>query len=123
MAMARHGVVGGYVGFRPGPIVTVPRYVYRPYYGVGVGVGIGIGLGLSPYWGYPYYPYYSSAPVVVERNTIVEQPSTGADVIVPYDNAPPARSLLRDLQGHCYERTYANGRETRVELDPSECNF
>ncbi|MCB1670496.1 MAG: hypothetical protein R3F41_11385 [Gammaproteobacteria bacterium] len=37
---------------------------------------------------------------------------------------PPARRLLRDLSGRCYE-IYRDGAgtESRVELDPSACNF
>ena len=36
----------------------------------------------------------------------------------------PQRRLLRDLSGRCYEIVLDSaGNETRVELDPSACNF
>jgi len=34
------------------------------------------------------------------------------------------RSLLRDIHGDCYERSYdSQGRETRIQLPDSACNF
>ncbi len=107
-----------------------PAHVVRSrgglYSGLGWGLGLGIGYGIGynafgpRYYGYPYGDYYyPPREVIVEHNTYIEQP----------DSAPNPRprsetSLLRDLQGHCYQRTFdQNGNELRTELDPSECNF
>ena len=39
-------------------------------------------------------------------------------------SSAPQRRLLRDLSGRCYEIVQdSTGTETRVELDPSACNF
>jgi hypothetical protein len=45
-------------------------------WGWGPAVGLGLGLGLwglsNPYYGYPYYPYYNPAPIVVQPSTEME---------------------------------------------------
>jgi hypothetical protein len=40
-------------------------------WGPAVGLGVGLGMwGLSyPYYGYPYYPYYNPAPIIVQPST------------------------------------------------------
>jgi hypothetical protein len=40
-------------------------------WGPALGLGLGLGLGrlAYPYYGYPYYPYYDQAPVVVQPPT------------------------------------------------------
>jgi len=105
----------------------------RPHFGSYTTFGLGIGLGYAlsapysygyPYYGYPYSSWYYGPPrdVIVERNTYIEEPSASSETRV-YSNRQET-SLLRDLQGHCYERTYdSNGRELRTELDPKECDF
>ena len=54
----------------------------------------------------------SSRVRVISRTPVVTRSST------------PQRRLLRDLSGRCYEIVLdSTGTETRVELDPSACNF
>jgi hypothetical protein len=75
--------------------------------------------------GYPYsdFGYNRSRPqVIIERNTYIEQPTRRSNVIT-YRNRP-ATSLLRDLNGRCFERYIdSNGYETRTELPASACDF
>lgn len=101
-----------------------PRY-YAPFnYGVGIGVGVGVGLGYG-FYGYPYssWDYYPPRDVVIQHNTYVEPAPQDADVVT-YTNRANETSLLKDLQGRCFERSYdSSGRELRKELDPSACNF
>ena len=127
---ARPGYVGGHGGFG-GPSHFIRGPVYRPHYYSSFGLGVGVGFALGyPYYGNPYYgsPYYYGPPqeVIVEHNTYVE-PSDGTTTVIR-DAVPAPRasgtSLLRDLQGRCYRRTYdQNGNEQRTELDPGMCNF
>jgi hypothetical protein len=114
-----HGGFGGPVHYIRGP-------VYRPHYysTFGLGIGLGYALGAPYYYDYPYAGGYYGPPreVIIEHNTYVEEPAPGSDTRVYSNRQEP--SLLRDLQGRCYQRTYdSNGRELRTELDPSECNF
>jgi len=54
----------------------------------------------------------SSRVRVISRTPVINQTTT------------PQRRLLRDLSGRCYEIVLDSaGTETRVELDPSACNF
>jgi len=49
---------------------------------------------------------------VISRTPVVNRSTT------------PQRRLLRDLSGRCYEiELDSAGNETRIELDPSACNF
>lgn len=92
----------------------------------------GYGVGYSSFGGqyflnqgYPYSPwsYRNNRPVVIEHNTYIEQPVERSGVTT-YRNRPSGTNLLRDLQGHCFERVIdRNGNELRTELDPSECDF
>ncbi|MEI7949147.1 MAG: hypothetical protein WCI66_02750 [Gammaproteobacteria bacterium] len=123
-------MAGGHAGRGFHSIGHGPVRVIRPHYNLypGIGLGIGMGIGYSafgaPYYGHPYgYPYgghyYPSREVIVEHNTYSEQPETSS---VPIHRNET--SLLRDLQGRCYQRTYdQHGNELRTELDPSDCNF
>ena len=65
----------------------------------------------------------------VERVVYRTQPVTRAREVV-YAGEPrrvstsSRRSLLRDIEGNCFERTVNSaGDEVRVELDPSECAY
>jgi len=124
------GGIGGHGGFG-GPTRIIRGPVYRPHYYSSFGLGVGVGFALGyPFYGYPYYgsPYYYGSPqeVIVERNTYIEPSDSTTTVIREAAPAPRASgtSLLRDLQGHCYRRTYdQNGNEQRTELDPAMCNF
>lgn len=122
---------GGFRGYSGHNEWRGPARVIRPHVGaysaIGLGIGLGVGYGIgysafgAPYYGYPYSSWYYGPPreVIVEHNTYVEQPSERV-----YTSRPNETSLLRDLQGRCYERTYdRNGNELRTELDPAECNF
>lgn len=110
-----------------------PRYG-RPYahYGApqiytGIGLGFGAGWYANQFYGpYDRWDYSPARPLVIERNTIIEK--RDRDVVEDeegsgYERETPASSLLRDLQGRCYERTYERGVEHRVELDATECDF
>jgi hypothetical protein len=83
----------------------------------------GFGVGLNPY-DYPYMGYRDRRPVIIEHNTYIERPATRANVTTYTNRRATGASLLRDINGRCFER-YVDGRgnETRTELDPSECNF
>ncbi|MDR3711264.1 MAG: hypothetical protein P4L51_00490 [Puia sp.] len=60
------GYRGGYVHYSAPVRVYGGLGYYNPWYGYGMGYGFGLGygfgfgygLGWSPYWGYPYAPYY-----------------------------------------------------------------
>ena len=108
--------------------VRVNIGIGAPIYPRSIFNGWSYGVGYSSFGGqyylnsgYPYSAYgYSSRPVIIERNTYIEQPSTGR----VYTNRETETSLLRDLQGRCFERSYdRNGTELRTELDPSACDF
>ena len=70
---------------------------------------------------YGYTPYRSSTVIVREPTVVYVNDS--APVSTRYTQ-PPARSLLRDINGNCFERTYdSRGVETRVRLPDSACRF
>lgn len=76
-------------------------------------------------YGYPYTPrgYRNNSPVVIEHNTYISQPVERSGVTT-YRTRQSGTSLLRDLQGRCFERVIdRNGNEIRTELDASECDF
>lgn len=112
-------------------VIVSPRYVrpYTPYRVPHVSTMIGFGVGYGAGW-YATRPYdrwdaWSTRPVIIERNTIIERRDSFEDeqVTRPYERSDSTRRLLRDLQGRCFERTYENGVEERVELDAEECDF
>jgi hypothetical protein len=115
---------------------------FRPYYrdygysSFGFGIGYNtLGLGTFNTFSYPYgswgysnfgydaYHYNQRRPVVVYQNTYIERPATRTTVITR--TAPRSgTSLLRDVQGRCFEREIDKfGNETRTELPASRCNF
>jgi hypothetical protein len=97
----------------------------RVTYGVGyTGYGgryylnSGLPTTFSMGWNQPY-----QAPLVIQYNTYIEQPSTNTRL-----NKRSTRnsgvSLLRDIHGRCFERVVdAHGNETRTQLDAAACNF
>lgn len=92
------------------------------------GVGIGyttFGVNSFDTWGSPYnaWGYNNRQPVVVYQNTYIDNPAPRTTVITR--SAPRSgTSLLRDVQGRCFEReTDRNGNESRTELPASACNF
>jgi hypothetical protein len=62
---------------------------------------------------YDRYPAAQTSRIrVIDRSPVVNRTSG------------PQRRLLRDLEGRCYEiNVDGAGNETRIELDPSTCNF
>lgn len=97
--------------------------VTRPYYGSSFGTGFGINTwsGFGSSWNRPARTYDNRQPVVIYQNQntyinrstpIVSRPSTFGT------------SLLRDVNGRCYEREFdSRGNETRLELPSAACNF
>lgn len=107
-------------------------YRYRPSirsgsysaWNYGVGVGFYSGWG-SPYarWDYFDRSYYNSRPVIVEKNIYIER-ATPTNRVTTRAVTSSTVSLFRDRYGRCYEREIDGfGNESRIELDPSECNF
>lgn len=97
------------------------RPAWRPYTYSSFGYSVGFGS-----WGSGFSAW--SAPVVVSPR--VRQPTVVYQNT--YVNSAPASvstygtgtSLLRDINGRCFERSYdSQGVETRIELPPSACNF
>jgi len=101
------------------------RTTYRRDRDNDVSVNLIIGTGSRPFQGHAYSPwsYRNNRPVVIEHNTYIERPAERGGVTT-WRNRPIGTSLLRDLQGRCFERvTDRNGNEIRTGLDPSECDF
>ncbi|MEX0618033.1 MAG: hypothetical protein WDZ76_10730 [Pseudohongiellaceae bacterium] len=64
--------------------------------------------------------YVRPAPVVTRDTVYVEQPARTATV----SPTPVRRSLLRDLEGNCFERSVdSGGTEIRVQVDARQCDF
>ncbi len=92
----------------------------------------GYGVGYSSFggqynlnYGYPYTQmgYRNNRPIVIEHNTYISQPVERSSVTT-YSSRTSGTSLLRDLQGRCFERVIdRNGNEIRTEIDASECDF
>lgn len=94
----------------------------------------GYGVGYSSFGGqyylnhglgsvYPSWNRRQSRPVIIEHNTYIEVPTERRGV-TSYRNRQSGTSLLRDINGRCFERHVdIDGYETRIELDASECNF
>lgn len=64
-------------------------------------------------------------PVIHSREVVYVNSPVVYNSQVPVSQAPPTgRSLLRDLQGNCFERNIdAQGNEVRVQLEDQACNF
>jgi hypothetical protein len=82
----------------------------------------GVGIAYTTAWGAPGWGYNSRRPVIVHQNTYInEAPRTR---VVTRSSRSNGSSLLRDINGRCFEReTDSYGNETRTELPASACNF
>lgn len=93
------------------------------WYGTGFNTGVGYGLYGNRWYDYTPYTPYRNRTVVVKQPTVVyvnESPRVSTRVTTPR----PERSLLRDIDGNCFERHYDDrGVETRVRLPASACQF
>lgn len=91
---------------------VIPDWRYRDYRRATSGLGIAY----STTWG----PAYNRGgnTVIVHQNTYVNpEPRV-------IHRSTSSTSLLRDINGRCFERRYdSRGNETRIELPPSSCNF
>jgi len=96
---------------------------YRPWGWNSFGYNVGFrswGTGLSV-WSGTYPVYRRQQPVVVYQNTWIDTGPRSTTVPVVINGGT---SLLRDINGRCFERSYDRlGNETRVELPTSACNF
>jgi hypothetical protein len=112
---------------RPQPRTYYPSSAYNNFsynsFSYGSGYSISSQYYLNNAYPYSTFDYKNQRPqVIIERNTYIEQPTRRANVIT-YRNRPDT-SLLRDLNGRCFERYIdSNGYETRTELPASACNF
>lgn len=93
---------------------VIPDWRYRDYRRATSGVGIAY----TTTWGAP--PVYGRGnTVIVHQNTYVNN-----EPRVIHRSTRSSTSLLRDVSGRCFERSYdSRGVETRIELPASNCNF
>lgn len=93
-----------------------------PYYGSRSWSGVGFGYNTFDTWGYNDWRYRNRRPVVVYQNNTYIEPAPRTRVITRTSRS--GTSLLRDVNGRCFEReTDGNGNEIRTELPASACNF
>jgi hypothetical protein len=97
---------------------TVRSYYRPPTFGYNT-FGFSTFNSFGSSWRAPHI-YGNRQPVVIYQNNYIER---SAPVII--SSRPLANgSMLRDVQGRCYERRYDSyGNETRLELPSSACNF
>ncbi|MDY6982279.1 MAG: hypothetical protein SV422_04255 [Pseudomonadota bacterium] len=94
---------------------VIPDWRYRDYRRATSGLGIAY----TTAWGAPYNTYGRGNTVIVHQNTYVNN-----EPRVIYRSTRSTTSLLRDVSGRCFERSYdSRGVETRIELPASNCNF
>ena len=90
-------------------------------------------FGYEPFsnFGYSSYSYPRSTVIwggparqsAIINNTYV-QPARTTSTVITRSAAPVGSSLLRDIEGRCFEREIDSyGNETRTELPASACNF
>ncbi|HEY0961681.1 MAG TPA: hypothetical protein VGE69_04925 [Pseudomonadales bacterium] len=92
---------------------VIPDWRYRDYQRATSGFGIGY----TTTWGAPRYR--SGNTVIVNQNTYINN-----EPRVVHRSTRNSTSLLRDVSGRCYERSYdSRGNEIRIELPSSNCNF
>ncbi len=95
---------------------------YTAWYGTPILAGIGTGYAYSPWRNQTTVVY--SQPRVVYVNDTSGVVGHVSERVVDRSSVRPARSLLRDIHGDCYERTYdSRGVETRNRLPAAACNF
>lgn len=115
-------IFGGARNIYRTPNRNINRWSIHNTWGYGVGYS-SFGGNYFLNYGYPYSPWNYNPPVVVEKHIHIEN-STPRSRARVYSNRPIGTSLLRDLDGRCWERDVdGQGNEMRTELDPSECNF
>lgn len=100
------------------------RYRYRGSYDSGFTTGFLYGSVLGSAAGAWYEPRYSNRTTVIYKEPTVVYVNEISRPTGRIQGTPVARSLLRDIHGDCFERTTdVNGRETRVQLPASACDF
>lgn len=99
------------------PNYTYSDWRYRDYYRATSGLGVAY----TTAWGTPVWGY-NNRPVIVHQNTYVNTaPRTR---VITRSTRSSGSSLLRDINGRCFEReTDRYGNETRSELPAESCNF
>jgi hypothetical protein len=109
---------------------------YNPYGNPYRGNGWSVNLNLGNSWN-GFSSFYSPLHTQTTRTRVIyTQPTVvvvdGGSRSTSYVNSTTAdnysdtyqRSLLRDLDGNCFERSYDDqGREIRIQLPNEECNF
>lgn len=103
------------------------------WYGSGYGRSMYYSSGISPYYGSSFYNSYRYSPFPSRTTVVYRQPRVvyvnnpapvTTRVIRSTPVARPERSLLRDLDGNCFERNFDDlGNEIRTQLPASACNF
>lgn len=95
---------------------VIPDWRYRDYRRATSGLGIAY----TTTWGAPYNNWNRRGnTVIVHQNTYVNN-----EPRVIHRSTRSTTSLLRDVNGRCFERSYdSRGVETRIELPASNCNF
>ena len=96
---------------------SVPDWRYRDYQRATSGLGIAY----TTTWGAPYNTWNRRGgnTVIVHQNTYVNN-----EPRVVHRSTRNTSSLLRDVNGRCFERNVdSRGNETRIELPASNCNF
>ena len=91
------------------------------YYGTGYS-SFGYGVSTRPY----FYSPYRTRTVYVNNPTVVYVDDARPVTRVIRSEPLPAHgtSLLRDINGDCFERSYDNqGNEIRVQLPDASCQF
>lgn len=100
-------------------IRTIPDWRYRDYYRATSGLGIAY----TTTWGAPYNTWNPRGgnTVIIHQNTYVDN---SPRVVRRTTTTRGTTSLLRDVEGRCFERSVdGRGVETRIELPASNCNF
>lgn len=126
-----HDHVSVSIGLGSGWTYGYPGYGWNSWNRINSGFGLGIGystfgystFGRSGFDSFGTWGYNARRPVVIQHNTVIERPVTRT-VETRYLSRPAGTSLLRELSGRCVERSYdSQGREIRIELPASACNF
>ncbi|MGV3590934.1 MAG: hypothetical protein ACO1PZ_04540 [Gammaproteobacteria bacterium] len=94
---------------------AVPDWRYRDYQRATSGLGISY----TTSWGAPSWNRRGGDTVILNQNTYINN-----EPRVVHRSTRNTTSLLRDVSGRCFERSFdSRGNETRIELPASSCNF
>lgn len=94
---------------------AAPDWRYRDY----ERATSGLGISYTTTWGAPSWNRRGGDTVIVHQNTYINN-----EPRVVHRTTRNTTSLLRDVSGRCYERSFdSRGNETRIELPSSNCNF